>query len=232
MEAIDICGEQAAETLEVIRVAILRAGSNVFYANGVASRATVNSVVSAGDLRRVVRYFNRRKAKPISQIVKASAKISTEPVAQSYFAMCHTDMKSDIREIAGFTPVEQYSNSDRSLPGEIGKVEEIRFVCSALIEPFLAAGVAGTTYLSSGEIVAAATACDVYPILIVAQDAYGIVPLQGKNSVTPTVLNPDKPSKSDPLAQRGMVSWKTYHTACILNQNWLARVETACTAKP
>jgi N4-gp56 family major capsid protein len=44
------------------------------------------------------------------------------------------------------------------------------------------------------------------------------------------VLNPGKPSKSDPMAQRGYVSWKTWYTAVILNDLWMARLEVAVTA--
>jgi N4-gp56 family major capsid protein len=75
-------------------------------------------------------------------------------------------------------------------------------------------------------------AADVYPVLFVAADAYGIVPLQGEGAVTPMVKNPGKPSDSDPLGQRGFVSWKTYQTAIILQPLWMARLETACTATP
>lgn len=230
-EAIDVAGEQAAETIEVIRIAVLKAGSTVFYANNVASRATVNSSISAGDLRRIIRYFNRMKARKISQIVKASAKISTEPVAPAFFAMCHTDLISDIRDTTGFIPVEQYSMSDRAMPGEVGKVEEVRFIATPLFEPWMAAGASGTTYLSNGEIPSAAAQADVYPIIVVAKNSYGIVPLQGEGAVTPTVINPT-PTKSDPLGQRGSVGWKTWQTAVILNQSWLARYEVAATAKP
>ena len=59
-----------------------------------------------------------------------------------------------------------------------------------------------------------------------------IVPLQGSNAITPIVLNPNNPSQSDPLGQRGSVAWKTYQTAAILNEAWFARVEVAATANP
>jgi N4-gp56 family major capsid protein len=68
-------------------------------------------------------------------------------------------------------------------------------------------------------------------MIIVAQNAYGIVPLQGEGAVTPTVINPT-PTKSDPLGQRGSVGWKTWQTLAILNQSWMARYEVAATAKP
>lgn len=231
-EAMDLCGEQVAETVECIRIAVAKSGTNVFYANNVASRALTTSPPLRGDLRVIYRSLRKHKAKQISKIVKASVKISTEPVAPAYFVLGHTDLDSDIRGMSGFVPVEQYSNSDRGQLGEIGKVDQFRFVLTPLFEPWEQAGVSGTTYLSGGVAVSSSAAADVYPLLIFAQDCFGIVPLQGEGAVTPMVVNPDKPSHSNPLGQEGFVSWKTYQTAIILNHTWLARLECCATAKP
>jgi N4-gp56 family major capsid protein len=231
-ESMDLCGEQSAETIEEIRINILKAGSNVFYANGVTARSSVNSPPTRGDFRKIYRYFRKYKAREISMIIRASAKISTEPVAPAFFALGHTDLDADIRGISGFIPVEQYSDSAKALPGEVGKIEQFRIILTAMFEAWEAAGASSTTYLSSGVTPSAAASADVYPMLFMAKNAYGIVPLQGTNSITPMVLNPGKPSKSDPLGQIGFVSWKTYQTAAILNQNWMARLEVAATANP
>jgi len=233
-ETMVIVGEQAGETIEEVRINILRAGSNVFYAGfpSTSSRASVNSPPTRGDFRRIYRYFKKYKCREISQIVRASAMISTEPVEMAYFCMGHTDLYADLAGLSGFIPSAQYSDSAKRLPGEVGKIEQFRIVLTAMFDSWQAAGTAGTTYLSSGARVTSSTSCDVYPLLCVGRDAYGIVPLQGRSAVTPMVLNPGKPSKSDPLGQVGYVSWKTYQTAAILNNNWLARLEAAATASP
>lgn len=150
----------------------------------------------------------------------------------AYFCMGHTDLDADLRGLAGFIPSEQYSDSTKMLPGEIGKLEQFRIILTAMFEPWLTSGASGTTYLSGGVEVSSSASCDVYPLLFTARDAYAIVPLQGFNSIHPMVLNPGKPSKSDPLGQIGFVSWKTYQAAAILNQNWLARLECGSTASP
>lgn len=233
-ETTDLAGEQAAETIEAIRISKLTGGTNVFYAGAVASRLLVNSTVSRGDLRRITRALNKYKARTISRIVKASAMIATEPVAPAFFAMCHTDLDADIRNINGFVSSEYYSNADSALPGEIGKVENIRFITTPMFDPWLAAAtsISSTTWLSNGVVPSVGAAPDVYPILIVGQNAYGIVPLQGANAVTPMVKNPGQPSVGDPVGQIGFVSWKTWQTAVILNNLWMARLETVATGSP
>lgn len=231
-EMMNVLGENASETIEEIRFNIIKAGSSVFRAGSVPARSSIDSTVARGELRQIVRSLRKNKAKPISQIISASAKVSTEPVAPAFFGLCHTDLVSDIRDVPGFVPVEQYSQDTKAQLGEIGKVEEIRFVGSPIFEPWLAAGASGTTYLSNGGHPSPAASADVYPILILARDAIGIVPFQGERAVTPSVINPDQADKSDPLAQRGYVGYKTYQTACILNDNWMERYEVLSTSRP
>jgi len=231
MEAMDLVGEQAAETIEEVRINALKAGTNVFYANFVSTRATVNSPATRGDLRKIYRSFKKNKGRPISKIIKATALIATEPVGEAYFVMGHTDCDADIRGLTGFVSVENYSASMNALPGEVGKMDNMRFILTAMFDPWLAAGASGTTYLSGGAKVSTAASCDVYPLLVVARDGYAIVPLQGMNAVIPMVKNPE-PVIGDELAQNGFVSWKTYQVCVILNQNWVARLEVAATANP
>jgi N4-gp56 family major capsid protein len=72
------------------------------------------------------------------------------------------------------------------------------------------------------------TSADVYPALFLARDAFGIVPLKGRSSITPSVVNPH-PSESDPLGQRGHIGWKAYTGTVILNELYMVRLECAVT---
>lgn len=227
-----VCGEQAGETVEVVRIAVAKAGTNVYFPGTVTTRGTVNGTISRGMLRKIVRGFKRNKAMEITQLIKATAMISTEPVAPAFWAFGHTDLASDVRGISGFVPTEQYADSGKAIEGELGKSEGVRFALSALWEPWYAAGASGTTYLSGGVAVTVAAACDVYPIVVFSRNAFGIVPLAGSNAITPAVYNPGKPVPGDPLGQKGFVSWKTMQAAAILQQLWIARAEVGCTANP
>jgi len=228
-DMVKAAAQQVSETKEIIRFAVLKAGTNVFYPGAITTRATVNATVSRGDLRRVYRSMKRNRAQEIAEIIAPTAKIATEPVGQAYFAVCHTDLDADIKNITGFTPVEKYSDAMRALPNEIGKVENTRFITSDLFSPWLAAGASSSTLLTNGG--SGTGSCDVYPILIIAQDSYAIVPLQGKNAVKINVVNPTA-SVADPCAQKGFVSWKMYDGAVILNELWIARLEVGATANP
>jgi N4-gp56 family major capsid protein len=224
-QATEVLGEQAALMLENVRFNVLKAGTNVFYANddGTPLRTEVISPISRDVQRRVTRALKRQFAKQITSIVRSTPSYGTQAVAPSYIAICHPDLESDIRNMAGFVSVENYG-SISPYEMEIGKVEDVRYIASTVIAPWADGGANKGSMLSTTGVKA-----DVYPILVIARDAYGIVPLKGKSAITPMVVNP-KPSDSDPLAQRGHVGWKAWQTAIILNDAWMARIEVACTA--
>lgn len=228
-EAQTVLGEQAAQMVEISRFGILKAGTNVYVANGTL-RTDVNTPLTLGLQRQITRYLKRQMAKKITNVVKSSPNYGTQAVAPSFIALCHSDCESDIRNMPGFVPVEQYGSGMSPYESEIGKVEDVRYVYSTIIEPWEDGGGAyagsGTAMLST-----TGTSADVYPILFLGKDAYGIVPLKGANAVTPMVVNP-KPSDSDPLAQRGHVSWKSMQKAVILQDAWMVRAEVAVTANP
>lgn len=221
-EAVNLLGEQAAQMIEKMRFGVLKAGTNVLYANG-AARNAVNTAISLTLQRRAVRALKRQNARFITSIVRSTPAYGTEAVAPGYVGLIHPDLEADVRGLTGFVPAEKYGSISQ-WENELGKVEDVRYVTSTIFEPFADAGGAKGTMLST-----TGTNADVYPVLYVARDAYGIVALKGMFALTPMVVNP-KPSDSDPLAQRGHVSWKAMQTAVILNDAWMVRAEVAATA--
>lgn len=223
-QATDILGEQAALTVETLRFNVLKAGTNVFYANNVADRVSVVAAISLTDQRRVTTALNRQNAKKITQVVASSPDYNTKSVEAAYMAVCHPDLETDIRSMTGFKPVADYGPHTTPFEGEIGSVEQVRYLTSTVIGPWADAGGAkGALRSTSG------TSADVYPILFFGRDAFGIVPLKGKSSMTPMVVNP-KPAPGDPLGQRGTVGWKLWTATVILQDAFMARLECGATA--
>lgn len=226
-DAVELTGEQAAATLEKLTYGTVKAGTNVLYANG-ANRAAVNTPVTLALIRKAIRALKAQKAKKITRILDSSANYGTSPIEAAYVAVCHTHLEADIRGLAGFIPTAEYGSRRLIAETEFGAVEDVRFVTSPDLDPWVDAGGA---YAGSGTdmVSTSGTSADVYPILLLGQDAFACVPLKGAQSISPTVLSPGKASKSDPLGQRGYVGWKTYFATIILNQLWMLRIEVAAT---
>lgn len=221
-EAGDILGEQAGETWDVLRFGVLKAGTNVLYANG-TQRNQVNAVVTRDQLRTAIRILKKQLAKPITSIVKAGPNIGTFPIPASFVLVCHSDAQPDFERMSGWLPVQQYPGSNGLIEGEAGSIGEIRVVFDNNCTPWTDSG---TTAATNSTLSTTGTNSDVYPLLIFGADAYGTVALSGKNAVSTYVNNP-KPITGDELAQKGSVGWKGYTASVILQDAFMLRVETA-----
>jgi N4-gp56 family major capsid protein len=222
MQAMDILGDQADETIDVLRGGVLKAGTNVLYANGVARNA-VNTALAIAKVRTAIRLLKNQAAKKLKSIVNAGPNIGTTPIAAAYIGLCHSDIQPDLEAITGYTPVHKYADPMKAIPEEVGAIGEIRFVISNNMDPWEDAG-----GLINGKLSTTGVNADVYPVIILGMDAYGLVPLAGKNGVSTFVSNP-KAAPGDPLAQRGTVGWKTWNATKILQDLWMLRIEVAAT---
>jgi N4-gp56 family major capsid protein len=222
-------GRNAGRTLEQVIWGVVKGGTSVFYANGLA-RTAVNTPITLNRQRAVTRFLKAQKAEKFTEILSGSPNIGTSPMEAAYVCVGHTDLESDIRNMAGFVPTAKYGQRTVISPYEIGQVEDVRYVLSPDLQSIPSAGGApGTTVVSTN-----GTAADIYPLLYFGMEAFGLTPLKnskgvdGSNlAITPTVVQPNTPDKSDPLGQRGFVGWKTWFNAVRLNENWMARVEVA-----
>lgn len=221
-QMMEVMAESAAQTLETFRYNVIKAGTNVFYANG-TSRSAVNTTITLDKQRTVTTGLIRQNAKLITSIVPSGMNYRMEPVEASFVGLVHPDMETDIRNMSGFIPTKQYGTVT-PWESEIGAVERVRYISSTIYAPFPDAGGAkGTMRSTSG------TSADVYPILIFGRDAYAIISLKGDQAITPMVVNP-KPAAGDPLGQRGTVAWKMFTQCIILNDSFIARLEASATA--
>jgi N4-gp56 family major capsid protein len=195
-------------------------------AGKVASRALVATAITLADQRAVTTALNRQNAKKITQVVGSTADFNTKSVEASYMAIVHPDVETDLRSVAGFKVVADYGPHTTPFEGEIGSLEQVRYLTSTVFTPWADAGAAVS---SAAFRSTSGTNADVYPILVFGRDAFGIVPLKGKSAMTPMVVNP-KPVSGDPLGQRGTVGWKLWTATVILQDAFMARLEVAVSA--
>lgn len=215
-------GERMGLVREMVRYGALKAATNAYYAGG-TSRGTVDETLSLNLLRKVARGLLSNHGKQVTRILDASPNFSTAPVEAGYLVFCHTDMEPAIRDLPGFKHVSEYGQRRVINENEIGSVERFRFILSPELAPYIDSGAAvGATGLYS----TGGSNIDVYPVIVVAEDAWGQVALRGANSLDVTWQPPGQKDKSDPLGQRGYVGAKAYHTAVVLNQGWMAVIES------
>lgn len=214
-EFAEILGDQAGETMDVLARDTLVAGTSVTFVGQVAQNAiaTANKL-TATEVLKVVRTLKNNKARRITRMITASTGVSTEPLAPAYISIVHPNTTYDLQSETGWVPVEKYSSTTSLLPGEVGKIGEVRFIESTNAKVFAEAG---------------ADDIDVYATLFMGSDAYGITRISGK-SLENIVKPLGSAGTTDPLNQRGTTGWKATFVAKILNDDFMHRVEHAVSA--
>lgn len=228
-DMVKLVGEHMASIEELISYGVVRGGTNVVYANG-SARTSVNTAISLNKLRQAARQLEAAHAQLVTEKLAASVNFGTSAIEPGYLVFIHTDMEADFRNLTNFVPVARYGSQKPVHEREVGTVERFRIVTSPYFKPFLSAGgtVVAGTFLSNGGTTG--TTADVYPIMVVAQEAWGQVALKGMNSIQPIYLPAKQITHANPMGQFGYVGANFYKNAVRLNENWMVRIEAACSA--
>jgi N4-gp56 family major capsid protein len=225
-EMVKLTGETLAEVMELVRYGVLKAGSTVIYANG-SSRAAISTPISLNAIRKAARTLESNRARRVTSRLAPGVNFGTRAVQPAYVVFCHTDAVSDIRNLPGFTRVEEYGSFKPIHDREIGACEDFRFISSPLLKSFLAAG---ASVGSSGMLSVGAANVDVYPFIVIGEDCWGQVALKGMSAIKPVVLKASQTNHANPLGQFGYVGASTWFATVRLNDAFMARIEAGVTA--
>lgn len=217
METAEILGDQMGDTIDQITRDILAEGTSAFF---VGSGSTQTSHVDTGDIitdvfiKKAVRLLKNNKAKKITRMINADTGVNTTPINACFIGLVHPNTTYDLKGVTGWVPVEKYASTKAIMDGEVGAVDEVRFVESPNAKVRSAAGQSSN---------------DVYCTLIFGAEAYGTTRISGeavKNIVKPL----GSAGTDDPLDQRATSGWKITFVAKILNNDFITRIEHAVTA--
>ena len=223
-EMVKLTGETLAEVMEMVRYGVLKAGSTVIYANG-SSRSAINTAISLNAIRKAARTLESNRSRRVTSRLAPGVNFGTRAVQPAYVIFCHTDAVSDIRNLPGFTRVEEYGSFKPIHDREIGACEDFRFISSPLLKSFAAAGSATL----NGMLSVGAANVDVYPFIIIGEDCWGQVALKGMSAIKPVVLKASQTNHANPLGQFGYVGASTWFATVRLNDAFMARIEAGVT---
>jgi len=228
-DMVKLVGEHMASIEELISYGVVRGGTNVVYANG-SARASVNTAITLNKLRQSARQLESAHAQLVTEKLAASVNFGTSAIEPGYLVFIHTDMEADFRNLTNFVPVARYGSQKPVHEREVGTVERFRIITSPYFKPFLSAGgtITAGTFLSNGGT--SGTTADVYPVMVVAQEAWGQIALKGMGSIQPIYLPAKQITHANPMGQFGYVGANFFKNAVRLNENWMVRIECACSA--
>lgn len=199
-ETAEILGEQAGETIDTIVRDIVTAGTNVQYAGGRTSRATVTAtdLLTGLEIRKAVRTLRRNKVKPLE--------------GGYYVGIMGADTEFDLMNDPKWEDVSKYNGGKAIMEGEIGRIYGVRFKRADNTRVFTGAGATGT---------------DVYTTMILGKDGYGVVDINNSSKPEFIVKDVGSSGTEDPLNQRSTSGWKAMLTAVRLEELAILRIEHA-----
>ena len=217
-------GKNIGAVREALSWETVRAGTQVIYSGTATSRIGVNDIVTLNQVRQATNILSANHGEFLAKMIGASANTATEPVAPSFIGAGSRDLDGDLRDLDKFVEAHKYGQPGAALSEyEIGACEGVRFQLTPHLKPFLGAGDTNIAGIRSEGGVRA----DVYPLVIMAKDFWGITTLAGSDSVKVTIVPPGKASVGNELGQKGFASWIMYFCATRLNERWGVRIEAA-----
>jgi hypothetical protein len=217
----DILGEEAATTVETLRFNVLKAGTNVFYANSVAGRSSVVAAIALADFaacdgaqppEREEDHFGGGVHGGLQHEVGRSrvhggvppGRRNRSALDQRPSSRLRTTDRTPRRWKVRSARSSRFASSPRRSSHRSRMPVAPRVRCARLQRH-------QRRRLSDPDLCAR---CLRYRSA------------QGQEAMTPMVVNP-KPAAGDPLAQRGTVGWKLWTATVILQDLFMARLEVA-----
>lgn len=205
-EVAELMGENAGQSINVITRDIIAAGTNVLYANGRTSRATITATdkITALDIIKARRAMRRAKVKPLD----------LPGGVRGYVAIVHTDVIADLMQTDEWKKANVENNTQGFQNGVIGRLYGIYFIDADEGVIFPAAGAAGI---------------DVYGTIFLGKGGYGLSDIGGSMKPDIIVHPAGSAGSADPLNQFNTVAWKCAFTVTRLQELAILRYESAAT---
>lgn len=212
-ETADLLGQQAGNSLDQITRDVMVAGSTVQYASSATTTNTVSAsmTLTRDEVKEAVRTLQGNDAKKVTRMVNPSNGWNTSPVNAAYVGIISHNTLFDLKGETGWLPVEQYASQSNVMEGEVGTIDDVRFVMTTN----------GST--TSGSLTT------VHRTMILGQNYYGISRISGE-AMKNIVKALGSAGTADPLDQRSTSGWKATFVAKRLNENFAVRIEHGVTA--
>lgn len=206
-------GQQAMLTFDTVMQTALVAGTNVVY----GGTATATDEVAAGDkpttakFDTIIQTLQENHVPPVTGFINPTTGVNTVVGEPAYIAVVTPALWKTIKALSGVDKVSTYQSGNNTLPGEVGKYDQLRFVMTT------------NGLVDAG---AGASSIDVHQMLFFGAGAFAISRISGRE-LQSRIRPVGMPESGDELGQTGSVGWISYFVCFILNQDRIIRGEFA-----
>lgn len=149
-------GASAGLTIDTLVRNVAVAGTNVLYADKVASNGTRTAVASRASLDKTAMLDDTT----VNQAATMLKKMNSPTINGKYVAIIHPSVSYDLRECEGWIEAHKYAATTEIFNGEIGELHNVRFVESTNAKIFGPQNIAGIEGLNRTAVASAVTSDD------------------------------------------------------------------------
>lgn len=203
-EASKMLAKNLGETIDVITRDILASTASVLSCSQ-GTNGGHPTELSQADIDAVIYQLMQNEAEMVTDIVKATDRVATQPVRPAYIGIVDAGNLKALEKCAKFQQVANYSAYDGMMQNEYGSTNAVRWIWTSI----------GHKQVVNNNLL--------FSNFIMGKEAYGCVHLGAENGefyVDPL----GSAGAADPLKQRGTVGWKIAYNARILNDAFMTNL--------
>jgi len=199
---------QAFLTRDIIIATAISNGTNVMFADGAISKASVASGqtrITTDDLKMLNIKLERQKAKKEFGKVDPTTNVSTVGLTDKFLLLASFAVIEDLRELPGWKDTSEYNAMTWNEEGSIGKFRVVK------MDNIVVEDIGGR---------------NVYSVLAVGKGAYATSKLESEEEIKIIIKDIGSAGTGDALNEIGSVGWKGLMGAGITNQAHIVCIKT------
>jgi N4-gp56 family major capsid protein len=223
-------------TEDALQVDLLNSAGIVKYCGTATSNITSGetSLVTYTDLMRLGIDLDNNRTPKKTTVITGTRLVDTKTIPAARVAFIGSELKptlkamKDLHNNPAFIEVQKYAAGGTVLNGEIGAIDEFRFVVVPEMMKWAGAGADASASVTSYET---NQRYDVFPILVVGDESFTTIGFQTDGKTVKFKITHKKPGvetadRTDPYGETGFMSIKWYYGFMVLRPERIAVIRT------
>jgi N4-gp56 family major capsid protein len=223
-------------TEDALQIDLLNSAGIVKYCGSATSNITTGetSLVTYTDLMRLGIDLDNNRTPKKTTVITGTRLVDTKTIPAARVAFIGSELKptlkamKDLHNNPAFIEVQKYAAGGTVLNGEIGAVDEFRFVVVPEMMKWAGAGADASASVTSYET---NQRYDVFPILVVGDESFTTIGFQTDGKSVKFKITHKKPGeatadRTDPYGETGFMSIKWYYGFMVLRPERIAVIRT------
>ncbi|QYN79877.1 major capsid protein [Kosakonia phage Kc283] len=225
-------------TEDALGIDLINNAGTIRYAGDATSRAEIGQgdIVTYTDLMRLSIDLDNNRTPKHTTILTGTRNIDTRVVPAARYAYIGSELIPTLRAMVdlhgnpAFISAEHYAAGTTLATGEVGQIDQFRFIVNPNMFKWEGAGATLETgddavYYNNGENY------DVFPILVVGDESFATITFQTSGNTVKFEINHKKPGDNldrlDPYGETGFISIRWFYGFMALRPERIALVMTA-----